>query len=301
MKIKTSIITSMYNKSQSTIDVIDKLFFPSLLNNASKDTELIILDDTSPMKKETALLIKKYINKLEKGFGRVIFKRNISNLGFAGSFDKGISLARGEKLFIVNDDMYLPRGSVSSLIDTLYENNEYGLVGPITNQADTWSYQYCKQAPKISSYSKKEYNLLEKFAQLSKKIMKGKRLEKEIITGFCFAVDASKMREYGGFDKSFKNGGFEDIDLVMRMRKKYLIIINPEVFVYHGGLDGSHISLNEHRMRRHYNEIANALKFSKHWNYFSTIKFIFRGLYRYTGKDTVSDLFKQELSKMPNK
>ncbi|MFA7708468.1 MAG: glycosyltransferase, partial [Candidatus Pacearchaeota archaeon] len=244
MKIKVSIITSMYNRSKSTIDVIDNLFFPSLLNNASKDTEVIILDDASPMKKETALLVKKYFNSLKKSFGRVIFKRNVSNLGFAGSFDKGIALARGEKLFIVNDDLYLPKGSVFSLINTLYENNKYGLIGPITNQADTWSYQYCKQAPKISSYSKKEYNLLEKFAQLAKKIMKGKRINVEIVTGFCFAVDASKIREYGGFDKSFKNGGFEDIDLVNKMKKKYLMIVNPEVFVYHGGLGGSHMSLN---------------------------------------------------------
>jgi hypothetical protein len=285
----------MYNKNKSTIDVIDNLFLPSLINNASLDSEIIIIDDASPLKEETEALINKYSSQLKKKFRRFVFKRNSSNLGFGGSFNEGARLARGKKLFMVNDDIYLPKGSISALVDTLYENKKYGIVGPIVNEKDVWTYQYCKQAPKITSYSKEELRKIEDFAKFAKKLMSGKRIEDYMVSGFCFVIDTLVFNEMGGFQKVYKNGSFEDIDLCRRIGKKYLIIINPEIFVYHGGLHGAHVSLNQQRLKRHYNEFKNTLKFASRWGYFFTIRHVFRGIYRAkTGRGTVSELFEKE-------
>jgi len=297
MKIKNSIITSMYNKDSSTIEVIDKLFFPSLINNASKNIELIVLDDASPIKRETALLMEKYLLRLRKGFGRVVLKRNPFNLGFAGSFNKGIRMAKGKKLFIVNDDIYLPKGSVSSLINTLYEDDSYGVVGPIVNEKDVWTYQYCKQSPMIESYSDEELKKIESFAELLRKLMKGQRIKTDTLSGFCFVADASRLRKEGCFCDSYKNGSFEDTDLFKRIKTKYELIVNPEVFVYHGGLHGAHLSLNQQRIKRHYNDMKNALTFAREWGYLTAIKHLLLGIYRSTGKNTISELF-EELSKV---
>jgi len=295
MKIKNSIITSMYNRSQYALEVIDKLFFPSLLNNSSLDTEVIILDDASPMKDETRELVDKYLPKLKRKFKRVVFKRNPSNLGFAGSFNKGINMAKGKTLFIVNDDIYLPENTVTTLTNTLYENKSFGLVGPIVNERDVVSYQYCKQAPKISSYSKNEMNKIEDFASLARKIMKGKRIEVDFVSGFCFVGFSSLIKKAGGFDLAFLNGGHEDTDLSMKIKKYHKIIVNPEVFVSHGGIHGGHVSLNQQRLKRHYNEVRNLILLSKKWGYVLGVTHQLKIFIRWIGFNTVSSLFEKEL------
>jgi GT2 family glycosyltransferase len=300
MKIEISIITSMYNKEDSTIEVLDKLFFPSLINNASKDTEVIILDDASPMKKETKTLIERYIPTLRKKFGRITFKRNPFNLGFAGSFNKGINIAKGKILFIVNDDIYLPKNTVKALTNTIYEDKNFGLVGPIVNEKDCLSYQYCKQAPKMSSYSKEDIAKIENFSSLAKKIMKGRRIEVDFISGFCVVAFSSLVKKVGGFDSSFLNGGHEDADLSMEIKKQYKIIVNPEIFVSHGGIHGGHVSLNQNRLKRHYYEVRNFILLAKKRGYLPAMIHLLNIIIRELGFDTVSNLFEKELSKPSN-
>ncbi|PIN80577.1 hypothetical protein COV16_00640 [Candidatus Woesearchaeota archaeon CG10_big_fil_rev_8_21_14_0_10_34_8] len=93
-----SIVTSFYNRKLSTLEVIDKMFLPSLVNNADSDTEVVIIDDCSPLEKETKELVEKHLPDLKR-FGKVVFKRNSKNLGFAGSFNRGIKIASGNRLF----------------------------------------------------------------------------------------------------------------------------------------------------------------------------------------------------------
>jgi len=280
----------MYNQKKEVLDVIENLFFPSLINNASSDKEVILIDDCSPLEKETKELFEKNLEGLSK-FGNVIFKRNNKNKGFAGAFNEGTSLASGKNLVITNDDIYLPEGSVSSLVNTLQENDHFGLVGPIVNAKDVWSYQYCKQSPRIKSYSKEEIKKIEDFSVLCKKKMKGMRIKTDVLSGFCWAVDTTRIKEEGGFDEDYKNGSFEDTDLVRKMSKKYDMIINPEIFVYHGDLKNNHVSLNQDRTKRHYNELKNTFKFARKNGYFTTLKHLSKGIYRSTGRDTVSELF----------
>jgi hypothetical protein len=51
----------MHNRTQASIDVMDALFFPSLLRNAAKDWELIIVDDASPLKQQTNALMVRHL------------------------------------------------------------------------------------------------------------------------------------------------------------------------------------------------------------------------------------------------
>jgi GT2 family glycosyltransferase len=297
ISVKVSIITSMYNRKNSIIHLIDKLFFPSLINNASKDAELIILDDASPLKEETKALVEKYLPELKRKFKSVVFERNTSNLGFAGSFNKGIRMAKGEKLVLLNDDLYLPKGSISLLVKTLYENKCYGLVGPITNEKTAWTCQYCRQAPKIKSLSKAELGKIDAFAKLSRKLMKGKRVATNYLCGACLAADSSILRKEGLFDESYKYGLYEDADLSRKLSKKYEVIVNPEVFIYHGGPKGTHNSLMQQPARTLYHGLRNTFKFGKKCGYFTAAAHIARGIYRSTGRDTVSRLFEEALSK----
>lgn len=293
MKVNNSIIVSMYNRKPETIEVVENTFFKSISNNASQDTEVIIIDDSSPLEDETNKLVKKYIPKMRE-FGNIRFVRNRKNLGFAGSYNTGISMASGKNLFIVNDDVYLPKNSVSSLIDTLKEDNTIGLVGPITRWPSAFSYQHCKQAPQLKSYSQEEFDKIERFARDTRKLMHGQRIDVPFVSGFCFATTKSKIKEIGMFDTSFKYGTSEDIYLSEMMRKKYRVIVNPEVFVYHGGIHGTSISMKQNIAKSIIMPARNLFLLGSRIGYFRVIKHWFKGVFLVPiGKGTASELYEK--------
>lgn len=293
----TSIIISMYNKKGKTLEVIDKLLMHSILNNASSSKELVLMDDASPLKDETQRLIEEYTPLLKSSFGNFVFSRNDFNLGFGASYNRGVSLSSGDSLLIANDDIYLPLGSIDALVNTLSENPRFGMVGPITNESQSWSYQYCKQAPKISSYSNEELANLEHFADYVRGLMKGERIKTDVITGFCFAIKADLMRSMRGFDNVFKYGFFEDTDLSRRVGENHDVIINPEIFVSHGSVDGSSGSVKQHPLKAISYLFKNGYEYGKKYGHLHTLKYSLKGMNRaFTGNDTVSDLFEQKLA-----
>lgn len=281
----------MYNKKKSTLKILDSLFFPSLLNNASKNKELILIDDCSPLKQQTKELVEKYLPELKKKFKRVIFVRNSFNYGFSESFNKGIKLSRGDILIITNDDVYFPKGSIDSLINIMKKSKAYGIIGPITNEKTACSYQYCKQAPELRNFSFSEINRIESFAGLIRKIMIKSVITTDFVAGFCFAVPRRIIDDIGPFDEYFKYGFYEDLDFSKRIATKYKQGIVPSVFIYHGGLKGkASSSFNQRPVKMILANCINFLKFICKWQApVWTSFFMIRGLYRMTGRDTISD------------
>jgi O-antigen biosynthesis protein len=287
--MSTSIIASMYNRKQSTIDTIDKLFFPSLLQNASSNKELILLDDKSPMIQETQLMVDKYLPELKKKFGNVEYGINNKNLGFGGSYNKGIEQANGELILVVNDDVYFPNESIDSLTKTLDEDQTYGLVGPITNEKTSFTYQYAKQAPQLQTYSAEEFEKIELFAKQMKNLFSGERIETDLITGFCFATKKEILDELGAFDPEFKYGTYEDTDLAKRIGQHYKIIINPEVHIHHGGINGCSGSIKQQPLKLLYNGFRNQIEYGKRWGHINATKHMIKGFQRMKGKYTISE------------
>lgn len=292
-EISTTIITSMHNRNKNVLEIIDNLFFPSLLNNGSKEMELILIDDYSPLKIETEKIVAKYLPNLKNVFGSVIFKRNTLNLGFAKSYNRGINMAKGKYLLIVNDDVYFPMNSIKKLTDTLSEPGNYGLAGPITNTPNSWSFQYCKQAPRIKSYSQETIKKIEQFSIWLAEKMKEKRMPTENLSGFCFAIDAVLFKKMGGFKENYKYGYFEDTDLFRRINNEYgkeKIVINMEIFIVHGGVGGSSATFTQQPLKTVYYFLTNSLKYGKKWGYGNLIKRIIYGLRSRSGKGTISEL-----------
>lgn len=294
--MEISIITSMFNKNRETIEAIDSLFFNSIINHGGKDRELIIIDDYSPLKSETKKLFEKHKKNLISKFGKVIFFRNEKNYGFSGSFNRGISLAKGKILIIVNDDVYLPKDSVTSLAKVLKESESYGISSPITGERRTISIQYCKQAPKIKDYSEEQLKKIELFANYARKKMNNKRIKTDYIAGFCFAISSQLMKDYGGFDERFRFGYCEDTDLSIRIRKKFDLIVSPGIYVHHGGVNGVSTSLLQNKPKTIYNFFINHYKLGmKHHNFFEIFfQLTKRNIFSFSGKYTVSELFKEK-------
>ncbi len=288
--MKTSVVVSMYNSKKETIDLVDKLFFPSLMNQGSKQTELIIIDDDSPLERETREMVDNHLKDLQ--YGSVRFIKNRKNLGFGASYNKGITLARGEYVFVVTDDVYLPPGSVNNLVKTL-ENPDYGIAGPITNDPMTATYQYCRQSPRISDYSEEQFNNIDEFAEKIREKFKGKIFRMNMLAGFCFAVPSSVIDEVGSFDESFGYALFEDFDLVRRIGQKYQIILDPSVYVHHGGISGASRTLIQTPVKSIYFGFRNLLHYAIKWkDPVGAADLVLRGVYRaLTGKQTISEKF----------
>ena len=295
----TTIITSMYNGRQKVLDIIDKLLLPSLLNNGNANTELILIDDCSPLKKETNVLIGKYLPDLENVFGSVIFTKNQSNLGFAKSFNRGIKMASGRNLVVANDDLYFPKGSIEKLVGTLL-NPRYLLVGPISNNKELFTFQYCKQAPKLRSYSSREIERLELFSKFLTEEMRGQLKVSDDLCGFCFAADSLFMKEIGGFNENYKHGFWEDVDLIRKINDEYgygKTVINMEVFIGHRGVGGSPSTFfAQQPLKAAYYLLVNGFKYANTWGYGRAIKrMIFGLLSQHSGKNTISELLPKEI------
>ena len=90
---KISVIMSSYNRAQYIKEAIE-----SILNQTYQDFELIIIDDCS--KKETQDVIEKYAQNDK----RIIFLKNEHNMGQVLTRNRGLEIAKGEYIAILDDD-----------------------------------------------------------------------------------------------------------------------------------------------------------------------------------------------------
>ena len=291
----TTLVTSMYNKSPKVIETIDKLFLPSLLRNASSDKELILLDDVSPAKAATNALIDKYMSELKNKFGNVEFIQNEKNLGFGPSFNRGIMRASGNNIIVVDDDVYFPQNSINKLSSVLSESDTYGIVSPINNEKKSFTYQYCRQAPYIKAYSDEEFKRIENFSKYAAEKTSAKRIKTDYVSGFCFAMPTELLQKMNGFDERFKFGMFEDTDLARRVNQNFDVIIAPDIYIHHGGVDGSSGSISQFPWKMLKAGAINQYRFGKKWNdHLGAMKHVIKGMVRMnTAKYTVSELFEQ--------
>jgi len=276
--VNTTIVVSLYNSRPETLEVIDKLFFPSLLNNITPQTQLIVLDDRSPLQKETNELIEKYRSEITAKAGEFKFVSNEQNLGFAGSYTKGMKMADGEVTMVINDDTCLPQGSVSSLVGTLKSDSSYGMVGPVTNTA--WGFQKTSLFPPLKDYSPQELERIEQFSLWLKGIMSGRAYEiYDGLIGFCIVSPTLLLRKVDYFDTRYAYGTFEDLDLFLKVRKEgFKVVVDGGTFVEHGGPNGASISLDQHQYKKLRSVFLNGLKFCRKWNrYYWTLSTLGKG------------------------
>lgn len=111
--MKISIITASYNSAKTLRDTIE-----SVLNQTYDNIEYIIIDGGS--KDNTLDIVKEYESKFN---GRLKWISEKDN-GIYDAMNKGIGLASGEVVGILNsDDFYTDNNVVSEIIDCFESNN----------------------------------------------------------------------------------------------------------------------------------------------------------------------------------
>lgn len=111
-----SIVTVNYNTTTVTCDLL-----ASIAQNSYRNVEVIVVDNASK-EDPTALLTAAYPT--------VHLIKSPDNKGFAGGNNLGLQVAKGEYLFLVNNDTEFTDGLIEGLLETFRQHPDAGMVSP---------------------------------------------------------------------------------------------------------------------------------------------------------------------------
>lgn len=208
----TSIIIPTYNKINYLRECIE-----SIQTYTPQPYELIIIDNASTDGTD------RYLRSLRG----VRYRINPGNLGFAGSVNQGMMMARGETLMILNNDAVVTEGWLGNLLHCLHASPDHGIVGPMTN------YISGDQQLDVTYGSMPE---MQAFARSHNVSNPEAWQPTGRLTGFCMLMRRETFEQLGYFDEGFEIGNCEDDDYGLRARLLgRQLIIARDTFIHHYG------------------------------------------------------------------
>lgn len=231
---RLSVVVPLHNAEPYLVEMFERLFLSALPAALPPDSELVLVDDASPLEKETAALAERAAASVPT---RLI--RNPANLGYTRSANVGLRAAAGERVLLSNSDVRLCPGSVERLLRTLESDPVIGMVGPVTNNAFSQSDQQVEGLGPLKDFSDEELARLDAFAR-AVGCSAGAPFPVRHLLGFCTLMRREVLERVGYLDESFGLGYYEETDYCYRARGAgFTLLIDPSAFVHHGGLRAS--------------------------------------------------------------
>jgi GT2 family glycosyltransferase/glycosyltransferase involved in cell wall biosynthesis len=213
---KASLVILTYNNLELTRQCVDSILDKTIYPHY----EIILVDNNSQDG------TRKYLKNLAAENENIHVVLNEVNQGFARGNNQGASVATGEYLVILNNDVVVTRGWLTGLIRHL-DDPQAGMVGPVTNSSGNET----KIAVDYESLDE-----MESFAEKYTRDHQGKSFEIRMLALMCVAMRHSVYDEVGPLDERFGIGMFEDDDYALRIKQKeYKIICAEDVFIHHWG------------------------------------------------------------------
>lgn len=212
-----SIITVNYNQPQATIELL-----LSLNKYATKNVEIIVVDNASKVNHELEF---KSINP------SLIFIRTEKNLGFAGGNNLGINLAKGDFIFLLNNDTEVSDDCLETMIAEFKTNTKIGLLSPLILYHDDKSIiQYAGYTP-LNYLTARNSQV----GQFEKNIGQYDNVSYE--TGFCHGAAVmcrkSDLLKAGLMDESYFLY-YEELDWCEKFKRiDKTINFTGKTFIYH--------------------------------------------------------------------
>jgi len=229
--MKVSVVTPNYNGERFL-----KRFFDSLNEDSEHIGEVIIVDNGSSDNS------KDFINANEFNFP-VVLVENSKNRGFAPAVNQGISKAKHDYIFSLNNDTELKKGSIKNMIDLISSSDDIFSV-----QAKMLQYNNKDLIDDVGD----EYNLLAWTKKTGENHKSDEYVEVNEIFSSCAGAALyrkSLLEELGMFDDNFF-AYMEDVDLAIRSKiNGYRNLLCPQAIVYHIGSATSGSRYNEFKVR----------------------------------------------------
>ncbi|MFC5648066.1 glycosyltransferase family 2 protein [Paenibacillus solisilvae] len=149
------------------------------------------------------------------------------NIGFPTACNKGLRLATGDNLMILNNDVTVTEGWLAGLQEALYNQPEIGIVGPVTNYASG------KQQVDYPFESMQEFHRIAAEVRQNRELAAVPILR---LVGFCMLFKRELYTRIGELDERFAPGHYEDDDYCFRARMHgYILLMCSNVLVHHQG------------------------------------------------------------------
>lgn len=240
---KVSIVIPIYNKFPLTLQCLH-----SLMRNVSDAVkyEVIVVDNDS----------KDGSGHLAKVPG-LVYIHNEKNEGFVDGCNIGASKAKGEYLVFLNNDAVVTEGWLESLVETIEQRQDVGLVGSKILYMDG----RLQEAGGIiysdgsgSNYGKNDHPDRYQYNYVR---------EVDYCSGASIIIKKSLFDTFGGFDKLYAPAYYEDTDLAFKVRREGLkVLYQPDSVIYHveGATAGTSTTSGFKRF-----QAINHKKFLKRW------------------------------------
>lgn len=229
--MKVSVVTPNYNGEKFL-----KTFFESLNNDSELIGEVIIIDNGSSDNS------KDYINNATFNFPVKLIE-NSQNMGFAPAVNQGISNAKHEYIFSLNNDTEVKKGSIRHMVELISSGEDIFSV-----QAKMLQYNNKDLIDDVGD----EYNLLAWTKKTGENHSSDEYTEVKDIFSSCAGAALyrkSLLKELGMFDDNFF-AYMEDVDLALRSKiNGYRNLLCPQAVVYHIGSATSGSRHNEFKVR----------------------------------------------------
>ncbi len=212
--VDVDLILGVHNEPHLTAQCIESL----LANTSYPHWRLLIIDDQSDA------LTSAMLNHYAARHSNIVVHRNETNLGFVGTYNRGVGLARAKYVVFLNSDIILPPGWLGRLVEVAESDPTIALVNPLSNEAANLS---VPMAPGATCFSVD--HLLQ---------TQNDRVAFDIVTaiGFCLLVRREALERHGALDDTFGRGYCEDSDLHMRLTSNgWRSVAAANTYVYHLG------------------------------------------------------------------
>lgn len=233
ISMKVSVVTPNYNGKDFLY-----AYFESLIKNSNEIGEVIIVDNGSSDGSQE--FIRNYREKVDFP---IVLIENSQNLGFAEAVNQGISKARHDYVFSLNNDTVVEKSAILELLNLL--NTDERIFSASSKMVQFNNHELIDDAGDdytLLAYTKKRGNNqnLNKFIEVS-----------EVFSSCAGAALYRKdlLEELGGFDSEFF-AYMEDVDLGYRARiNGYKNLFCPNAVVYHIGSATTGSQYNEFKVR----------------------------------------------------
>lgn len=209
-----SIIIPVYNNDKLTIECLTSI----LRYTGEISYEIIVIDDAST--ETTGEILSQVQN--------ITYLKNSKNLGFILSCNIAAENACGKYLVILNNDVQVTGGWLSSLVDTFSKYENVGIVGPKILFPNGRLQEAGARRNKDASSQLIGLNddpELPRYNYIR---------EVEYCSGVCLFIEAKLFHELGGLNVDFLPAYCEDADLCFRIRKLgKRILYNPNSIIIH--------------------------------------------------------------------
>lgn len=199
----------------------------SVLRHARGDWRLVLVDDAST---DEELVL--WLDDVAERESRVLLERGDRNLGFTANANRGMRIASGRDVILLNSDTIVTEGFVEKLMACAYAERETGVVSPFTNNGTICSIpEFCRDNPLPEELS------LEDYAALVERVSLRDYPELVTAVGFCMYVKGEVFDTVGYFDdEAYGRGYGEENDFCERAKAAgYRIRLADDTFIAHTG------------------------------------------------------------------